>query len=78
MGVRVTHHGDQHVEQQYRHHHHEDREDRFTQVRIGRVTQVRILQCTQEERKTVEGIKRNLPVNCRRIGAEQLYASANK
>jgi len=45
--VRVTHHGDQHVEQQYGHQHHEYREHRLAEDRVSRVAQVRVLQHTR-------------------------------
>jgi len=45
--VRVAHHGDQHVEQQYGHQHHEYPEHRLAEDRVSRVAQVRVLQHTR-------------------------------
>lgn len=43
VGVYITHHSDQHVEQQNWDENHENDENRFGQIRIGNVVQLRVL-----------------------------------
>jgi hypothetical protein len=47
--VRNSCHSDQHVEQQNWNEYHKDDEDRFRQVRVGNVVQLRVLKRKKEE-----------------------------